>query len=116
MCGEIEDLAPVAVAEPLRLFDRFFAARCMTSSTSRLRPEPTATHVSGDSASCAGICVSWRSRSSRPDEERASAGEDDAAVHDVGRELGRRLVERRADRVQDLADRLLERVADLVAS
>ena len=49
-------------------------------------------------------------------EERAAAGEDDAAVHDVGGELGRRLVEGRADRVQDLADGLLERVADLVAS
>jgi hypothetical protein len=47
-------------------------------------------------------------------EERPSAGEDDAAVHDVRGELGRRLVEGRADRVQDLADRLLERVADLV--
>ena len=29
-------------------------------------PEPTATHVSGLSARCTGICVSWRSRSSRP--------------------------------------------------
>src|SRR5437764_1769 len=37
----------------------------MASNSSRLRPEPTATHVSGDSARCTGICVSWRSRSSR---------------------------------------------------
>src|SRR5918992_3689173 len=49
-----------------------------------------------------------------PGEQGAAAGEDDAAVHDVRGELGRRLVERRADRVDDLADRLLERVTDFV--
>src|SRR5579862_8253891 len=45
----------------------------------------------------------------------AAAGEDDAAVHDVGRELGRGLVERRLDRVDDLHHRLLECVPDLLA-
>ena len=34
----------------------------IASNSSRLRPEPTATHVSGDSARCVGMCVSWRSR------------------------------------------------------
>ena len=38
----------------------------MASNSSSERPEPTATHVSGDSARCAGICVSSRRRSSRP--------------------------------------------------
>src|SRR3712207_9130947 len=38
----------------------------------------------------------------------------DAAVHDVRGELGRRLVERRLDRVDDLADRLIEGPADLL--
>ena len=46
-------------------------------------------------------------------QERAAAGEDDAAVHDVGRQLGRGLVERRLDRVDDLADRAVERAAHL---
>src|SRR3954469_8798347 len=46
-------------------------------------------------------------------EERAAAGEDDAAVHDVRRELGRRLVERRLDRLDDLRDRIVERAANL---
>src|SRR5690242_16138394 len=32
-------------------------------------------------------------------QQRAAAGEDDAAVHDVRGELGRRLVERRLDRL-----------------
>src|ERR671935_658391 len=37
----------------------------MASNSSRLRPEPTATQVSGLSARCTGIWVSWRRRSSR---------------------------------------------------
>src|SRR5207248_7199190 len=48
-----------------------------------------------------------------PGDERAAAGEDDAAIHDVRRELGRRLVERGLDRLDDLRDRLVERAADL---
>src|SRR4029077_7710926 len=48
-------------------------------------------------------------------EEGAAAGEDDAAVHDVGGELGRSLVQGRLDRVDDLRDRILERVANLLA-
>ena len=49
-----------------------------------------------------------------PRQERAAAGEDDAAVHDVGGELRRRLVERRLDRLDDLRHRLVERAADLL--
>src|SRR3954454_1532831 len=49
-----------------------------------------------------------------PVEERPAAGEDDAAVHDVRRELGRRLVQRRLDRVENLADGLVERAPDLL--
>ena len=47
-------------------------------------------------------------------EERSAPGEHDAAVHDVGRQLGGRLVERRLDRVDDLRDGLLEGAAHLV--
>src|SRR5713226_523892 len=50
----------------------------------------------------------------QPRQERASSGEDDAAVHDVGGELGRRLVERRLDRLDDLGDRLVERAPYLL--
>ena len=89
----------------LRPRPRALALRWIASNSSRLRPEPTATQVSGDSARCTGMCVSWRSRSSRPLQQRAAAGEHDAAVHDVGGELGRRLVERRLDRVDDLRRR-----------
>ena len=41
-------------------------------------------------------------------EQRAAACEDDPTIHDVRRELGRRLVERRLDRVEDLPDGLVE--------
>ena len=51
-----------------------------------------------------------------PGQERAAAGEHDAAVHDVGGELGRRLVERRLDRLDDLGDRLVERAPDLLGA
>src|SRR5438309_11158484 len=47
-------------------------------------------------------------------EERAAAGEDDPAVHDVRRQLRRRLVERRLDRLEDLRHRLVERAAYLL--
>src|SRR5205085_10558032 len=43
-----------------------------------------------------------------PLQERPTAGEDDAAIHDVRRELGRRLVQRGLDCVDDLGDRILE--------
>ena len=92
MCGEIEDLAPVAVPASAGSS----RARCMTSSTSRLRPEPTATQVSGDSARCDRHLRLVAEPLVEAVQERAAAGEDDAAVHDVRGELGRRLVERRA--------------------
>src|SRR6201999_1405031 len=47
-------------------------------------------------------------------QQRANAGEGDAAVHDVAGQLGRRLVERLLDRGDDVADRLFERVAHLL--
>src|SRR5712691_11279103 len=46
--------------------------------------------------------------------DRAAAGEHDPAIHDVRGELGRRLVERRLDRVDDLDDRLVERAPHLL--
>ena len=49
-------------------------------------------------------------------QERAAAGEDDPAVHDVRGELGRRLVERGLDRLDDLRHGLVERAADFLAS
>ena len=48
-------------------------------------------------------------------QQRAAAGEDDAAIVDVGRELGRNAFERVADRLDDLAQRLCERFADLAS-
>src|SRR3954453_6773461 len=47
-------------------------------------------------------------------EEAAPAGEHDATVHDVGRELGRCAVQRLLDGVDDLHERLLERGAHLL--
>src|SRR5215207_9663595 len=50
-----------------------------------------------------------------PLEERAAAGEHDAAVHDVRGQLRRRAVERFLDGVDDRLERLLERHPDLLA-
>src|SRR5919199_190744 len=50
-----------------------------------------------------------------PLEQRAAAGHHDPAVHDVGRELRRRAVERLLDRVDDRLERLLERLPHLLA-
>src|SRR2546423_4410838 len=47
-------------------------------------------------------------------QQRPAARQHDAAVHDVGRELRRRAVERLLDRADDLADGLLERAAHLL--
>ena len=49
-------------------------------------------------------------------EQRAAAGQHDALVHDVGDELGRRLLDGVLDRVDDLRDRRLDRLADLVGA
>ena len=49
-----------------------------------------------------------------PLQQRAAAGEHDAAVHDVRRQLGRSAVERLLDGVDDLHERLLERGANLL--
>ena len=47
-------------------------------------------------------------------EQGTASGEDDAAIDDVGRELGRRLLERDADRFDDRRHRLGQRLADLL--
>src|SRR5206468_8469690 len=49
----------------------------------------------------------------QPAEERAAAGEHDAAIHDVRGELGWGPIERGLDRVDDGVHRLLDRAADL---
>ena len=49
-------------------------------------------------------------------EQRAAAGEHDALVHDVGHQLGRRLLDGVLDRVDDLDDRRLDGLADLVGA
>src|SRR5262245_48059381 len=46
-----------------------------------------------------------------PAEQRATAGQEDAAIDDVSRELGRSALERFAECVHDVADRLLQRLA-----
>src|SRR6478735_4482100 len=46
-------------------------------------------------------------------EQCATAGEDDALLHDVGGQLGRRLVEGHLDRIADRGDRLGDGLADL---
>src|SRR5206468_1825450 len=48
-------------------------------------------------------------------QQRATAREVDALVHDVSDELGRRLLDRLLDRVDDLLDRRLDGLADLRA-
>ena len=47
-------------------------------------------------------------------QERATAGEDDASIHDVGDELGRRLLDRVLDRADDLRDGRVVRLTDLL--
>src|ERR1700733_3063842 len=46
-------------------------------------------------------------------QQGAAAGEGDATVHHVARQLGRALVERGLDRVDDEVDGLVERLSDL---
>ena len=106
-------LAAAAVAACARgaLFERWIA-----SNSSRLRPG--ADRDAGERA--LGEVDRHLRLVAQPlveaGEERAAAGEHDAAVHDVRGELGRRLVERRLDRVDDLRDRLVERAADLLGA
>ena len=89
---------------------------CSTSNFSRHWPEPSTTEYSGFFARCTGMPVSaWITRV-EPDQQRAATGDHDAPLHDVGRELRRRLVERDLHRVDDRRDRLLDRLADLDAS
>ena len=49
-------------------------------------------------------------------QQRATAGQDDPLVHDVGDQLGRGLLDGVLDRVDDLLDRRLDRLADLVGT
>jgi X-X-X-Leu-X-X-Gly heptad repeat protein len=48
-----------------------------------------------------------------PHQEGAAAGEGDSLFHDVGDELGRRLLDRGLDQLDDGADRLRDGVAQL---
>src|SRR5207248_1791587 len=48
-------------------------------------------------------------------QQRAAAGQHDAAIHDVRGELRRGAVEGLLDRVDDLVERFFERLADLLA-
>ena len=49
-------------------------------------------------------------------QQRATAGQDDALVHDVGDQLRRGLLDRVLDRVDDLLDGRLDGLADLVGA
>ena len=49
-------------------------------------------------------------------QQRAAAGQHDAALRDVRAELGRRLLERDLDRADDAGERLLQRFENFVAS
>src|SRR3954447_25317526 len=51
----------------------------------------------------------------QPLQQGTTPGEHDAAIHDVGCELGRGSVQRFLHGLEDLRDRLLERLADLLA-
>ena len=73
-----------------------------------------ATEWSGFSAMTIGMPVSACEPHVEAVEQRAAAGEDDALLHDVGGQLGRRLVERDLDGVDDGRDRLLDGLADLL--
>src|ERR1044071_7717903 len=86
----------------------------MTSNSSSERPEPTATHVSGDSARCAGIWVSSLNRSSRPcrSDPPPASMMPRSMMSDAS--SGRRAVEALLDRVDDLRQRLLEGLTDLL--
>ena len=75
---------------------------------------PRTTDDSGSSASCTGRPVSSRSRRSRFFSSDAAAGQDDAAIEDVGRQLRRNALERVVHRLNDRADRLDQRLADLL--
>ena len=81
--------------------------RWIASNSSRLRPEPTATHVSGTRRGGPASAVSCRRRWSRPGAGRLRRRAR-CPVHDVGGELGRRLVEGGPDGVDDLRDGLVE--------
>ena len=77
-------------------------------------PAPRTTDDSGSSASCTGRPVSSRRRLSRFFSIDAAAGEDDAAIEDVGRQLRRNPLERVVHRLHDRADRLRQRLADFL--
>ena len=86
---------------------------CSASNSSTHLPAPSATeckrHV-GDVDRHPGLVPEPLVE---PTEQGAAPGEHDAAVHDVARQLRRRLVEGRTDRVDDRVQRLLERLPDL---
>ena len=75
----------------------------------RICPAPITTDVSGFPA------TAWATRFPRADACR-DCGADDAAVVDVGAELGRDALERIADGLDDLAQRVGERLADFLVA
>ena len=116
-----DDIAAVAHAPGAALSQKrrrcleFWFERWIASNSSKERPDPTATQVSGDSARWAGICVSSLIRSSRPCKQGPSPGKHDPAVHDVRGKFGRGAVQRLLHRVDDRLERLLQRHPNLLA-
>ena len=98
-----------------RRLREFLLARWMTSNSSRERPGADRDAGQRRLGQVRGHLGLLPQALVEALQQRAAAGEHDAAVHDVGRELGRRAVERLLDRVDDLRQRLLERLADLLA-
>ena len=69
-----------------------------------MRPAPITTDVSGSSAICTGSSRVFAQALVEIAEQRAAAGDHDAAVVDVGRQFGRDALERVADGVDHHVD------------
>ncbi len=85
-----------------------------SSDSSRMRPPPRATQVSGSSAMTTCKPVSSISSLSRSLQQRAAAGQHDAALGDVGAEFRRGLLERLLDGLHDALQRLVHGFEHLV--
>jgi hypothetical protein len=106
-----EDRSAVGVEDVPAL--RGFAAQAIAPSSSRQRPAPTATHVSG-SATSGPVAPSQPEASVESRAGGRHPREHDAVLTDVGRELGG-LLERVPDGVDDPTDRLCERLRTSLA-
>ena len=78
-----------------------------------IRPAPRTTEVSGSSAICTGSSRVVAQPLVEIPEQRSAAGDDDAAIVDVGGELRRNPFERAADGLHDHVDGALQRFANL---